>query len=240
MPALAHEAGGLKGALHGTGSEGWGAGERAAIGERGAGVNVGSAPPIFQDRKYFTAGLRFKLDNDRLIPLACTRSTGGLPMKCVAYAASAAAVALCLAGCATVTRGTTTDFKVASTPSGASVTTSTGFSCSPTPCVIKKMIRKEAFDATITLAGYKPKTAHVQSLVEGGGAAGAVGNVLVGGVIGVAVDATSGAMDDLVPNPLSVTLEPVDTAAAQPATEAQPASAPPPPPAPTPSPTASQ
>jgi hypothetical protein len=137
-------------------------------------------------------------------------------MKSIIWAASAGALALSLGACATVTRGTTTEFKVSSAPAGASVTTSTGFSCAPTPCVIKKMIRKEAFDATVTLAGYKPKTVHIQSLVEGGGAAGAVGNVVVGGFIGVAVDATDGAMDDLVPNPLHVALEPVETAAAAP------------------------
>jgi hypothetical protein len=148
-------------------------------------------------------------------------------MKSVVYAASAAAVALSLGACATVTRGTTTDFKVASEPSGASVKTSTGFACAPTPCTIKKMIRKEAFDATITLTGYKPVTKHIQSLVEGGGAAGAVGNVVIGGVIGVAVDATDGAMDDLVPNPLNVTLEPVGApAATSPATTATPPGAP--------------
>jgi hypothetical protein len=135
-------------------------------------------------------------------------------MKSLVCATAMVALASSLAGCATVVRGTTTDFKVASSPPGASVTTSTGFSCAPTPCTIRKMIRKEAFDATFTLAGYKPKVAHVQSLVEGGGAAGAVGNVLVGGVIGVAVDATDGAMDDLVPNPLTVTLEPADKDAA--------------------------
>jgi hypothetical protein len=143
-------------------------------------------------------------------------------MRSLVCATAAVALASSLAGCATVVRGTTTDFKVASAPPGASVTTSTGFSCAPTPCTIRKMIRKEAFDATITLAGYKPKVAHVQSLVEGGGAAGAVGNVLVGGVIGVAVDATDGAMDDLVPNPLTVTLEPADKGAATPAAAAGP------------------
>ena len=150
-------------------------------------------------------------------------------MKSVIGVAVLAALASTLAGCATITRGTTTDFKVSSTPPGASVTTSTGFSCAPTPCVIRKMIRKEAFDATFTLAGYKPKVAHIQSLVEGGGAAGAVGNVVVGGVIGIAVDATDGAMDDLVPNPLAVTLQPVETAAA-----------PAPPPTVAPAPTATQ
>lgn len=137
-------------------------------------------------------------------------------MNSVFGAAPATALLLCLGACATVTRGTSTDFKVSSTPPGASVMTSTGFSCSPTPCVIHKMVRKEAFDATVTLAGYKPITRHVQSLVQGGGAAGAVGNALVGGVIGIAVDATDGAMDDLVPNPLAVTLQPADAPAPAP------------------------
>jgi hypothetical protein len=134
-------------------------------------------------------------------------------MKSVLGAASATASLLSLGACATVIRGTNTDFKAASTPPGASVTTSTGFQCSPTPCVIRGMARKEAFDATFKLSGYKPLTRHVQSLVQGGGAAGAAGNVIAGGVIGIAVDATDGAMDDLVPNPLAVTLEPADATA---------------------------
>jgi hypothetical protein len=33
------------------------------------------------------------------------------------------------------------------------------------------------------------------------------GNVILGGVIGAVADASSGAMNDLVPNPLNVTLE---------------------------------
>ena len=65
-------------------------------------------------------------------------------MKRVFGAVALATAALNLAACATITRGTQTDFHVESTPPGASVTTSTGFSCSPTPCTIKKMIRKEA------------------------------------------------------------------------------------------------
>lgn len=110
-----------------------------------------------------------------------------------------------LGGCATVTRGTTTEFAVESTPPGASVTTSTGFSCSPTPCRIK-MARKEPFDATVSLDGYVPQTTHISSKIGGAGAAGMAGNVILGGVIGIGVDAASGAMDDLSPNPLKVTL----------------------------------
>ena len=39
------------------------------------------------------------------------------------------------------------------------------------------------------------------------GAAGVAGNVFVGGIIGLAVDAETGASQDLVPNPVDVKLE---------------------------------
>jgi hypothetical protein len=128
-----------------------------------------------------------------------------------------------LGGCATVTRGTTTQFAVESTPPGAKVTTSTGFSCSPTPCHMK-MSRKEPFDATVSLDGYAPQTTHISSKVGGAGAAGMAGNVILGGVIGIGVDAASGAIDDLSPNPLKVTLmrAPADPSAG-PAASAAPA-----------------
>lgn len=43
----------------------------------------------------------------------------------------------------------------------------------------------------------------------GAGGAGMAGNVILGGLIGAAVDANSGATQDLVPNPLTVHLTPV-------------------------------
>ena len=49
--------------------------------------------------------------------------------------------------------------------------------------------------------------------VAGSGGAAMAGNVLVGGLIGAGVDASSGAMLDLVPNPMKVTLEPEGAAA---------------------------
>lgn len=139
-------------------------------------------------------------------------------MKIVLCTAAVIGLAASLGGCATVTRGTTTKFTVASTPPGGAVKTSTGFTCDPTPCSMT-MPRKESFDVTVTKAGYAPKTLHVRSSVSGGGAAGLAGNVLIGGVIGMAVDGTSGAMDDLTPNPLQVDLEP-EGAPAAPATTA--------------------
>ncbi len=113
---------------------------------------------------------------------------------------------LALASCATITRGTKTDFTVQTVPGGASVTTTNGFSCVATPCTFK-MPRKSEFSVTITKPGYKSYTGNVINKVSGSGGAGMAGNVLVGGLIGVGVDASSGAMLDLVPNPLSITLE---------------------------------
>ncbi len=116
-----------------------------------------------------------------------------------------AAAALTLPACATITRGTSTDFTVQSTPSGARVSTSTGFECDATPCTFR-MPRKPGFVATVSLEGYVTQEINIDSRIGGGGAAGMAGNLLIGGVIGGAVDATSGAMNDLTPNPLIVEL----------------------------------
>ena len=142
-------------------------------------------------------------------------------MKLVIRIGAAMTLASSLSACATVTRGTTQAFTVESTPPAAAVKTSTGFTCPATPCTFK-LPRKEAFEVTVSKPGYKPATAQVLSKVAGAGAAGLAGNVIAGGIIGMGIDATSGAMKDLLPNPLHVTLEaeaPVETADAQPPIE---------------------
>src|SRR6185312_65659 len=123
-------------------------------------------------------------------------------MRLLVVIAAAAAVS----GCATVTRGTHDAWTVNTTPSGAAVKTSSGFACDSTPCTFR-MPRKEQFDVTVTKAGYKTWTGHVGHHVAEAGGAGFLGNALFGGIIGAGVDATSGAMLDLAPNPLNVTLE---------------------------------
>jgi hypothetical protein len=96
-----------------------------------------------------------------------------------------------------------------------------------------KMPRKAAFDVTVSKVGFVAKTQHIRSVVAGGGAAGMAGNVVAGGLIGMAIDGTNGSMNDLTPNPLAVVLE----AAVEPAAVAAPAvaasSSAPPAPAPT-------
>lgn len=140
------------------------------------------------------------------------------------------AAVLALAGstvaCATVTRGTKEGWTVRSEPPGAAVTTSLGQSCAATPCTFEKLKRNRDFDVTVTKDGYKTVTAKVTHRLAGGGAAGFVGNALIGGVIGAGVDASSGATQELTPNPLIVKLEVLDPSAAP---AAPPPVAPPPP-----------
>ncbi|MEL6664270.1 MAG: PEGA domain-containing protein, partial [Pseudomonadota bacterium] len=101
--------------------------------------------------------------------------------------------AVILCGCATITRGTTEAFVVETEPSGATVTTSLGVMCAPTPCVIPKVSREAEFTVTIEREGYQTTTHNITHQMSGGGGAGMAGNVLLGGVIGAAVDANSGA-----------------------------------------------
>ncbi|MDQ3126119.1 MAG: translation initiation factor 2 [Pseudomonadota bacterium] len=129
-------------------------------------------------------------------------------------------VALSLPACATITRGSSQEFTVQSEPPGARVSTSNGFQCDATPCTFR-MPRKDAFHATISMAGYASQTHQISSDISGGGAAGLAGNLLFGGVVGGVVDASSGAMNDLTPNPLVVTLRTPAAQAAWDAAEAE-------------------
>jgi hypothetical protein len=92
----------------------------------------------------------------------------------------AAAIALPCFGCASVTRGTTENISIATTPAGA--------------------------------------TAEISGLeIPGSGAAGFAGNLLAGGLVGMGVDAVTGAAQDHKPNPVIVTLKPIASEPRRPA-----------------------
>lgn len=137
---------------------------------------------------------------------------------------AAACAAASLSACATVTRGTNDHFHVESTPPSATVTTSHGFTCT-TPCTME-LPRKSEFNVKIKLAGYKDFEMQIVNSMSGQGAAGLAGNVLIGGVIGVGVDALTGATLDLKPNPLIVTLAPEGSSEESRISEPAPAPAP--------------
>lgn len=109
-----------------------------------------------------------------------------------------------LNGCATITRGSSDTLVVESDPSGADVKLSNGLT-GKTPSSFK-LDRKANLVVTITKEGYEKVDVNVTPQVAGAGSAGMAGNILLGGLIGAAVDAGSGAMYDLKPNPVKVNL----------------------------------
>jgi hypothetical protein len=125
-----------------------------------------------------------------------------MTLKSIQRAALVGMAALAAQGCATITRGTTEAWTVETDPIGAEVTLSSGETCT-TPCTLTKK-RKDAFMVTIEKDGYERVQTQIQSQVAGAGAAGMAGNVILGGVIGIGVDAASGATKELKPNPLVV------------------------------------
>jgi PEGA domain len=120
---------------------------------------------------------------------------------------AAVLVAVSISGCATITRGTRQKFIVTSEPSNAEVEMTNGLRCT-TPCKLK-IPRKSEFLVRVIKPGYETAEVKVHGKVKGGGTAGFVGNALIGGLIGGAVDASTGSALDLVPNPVNVTLKQV-------------------------------
>jgi hypothetical protein len=135
-------------------------------------------------------------------------------------------VAACavLGGCASVARGTTETISVSSTPAGAEVIVSgleVPTTCT-TPCAF---VAKRNADISITLQkdGYQPQVVPLTKDIPTAGAAGFAGNLLLGGLVGMGVDAATGAANDHKPNPVIVTLQP--SAPSRPARPRKPAPA---------------
>ncbi len=115
---------------------------------------------------------------------------------------------LLLSSCATITRGVHEKLKVQSEPPGATVTLSTGEK-GVTPATFVEKRRRDNFTVTVSKPGYVSETVTVESKAGGTGGTAMAGNILLGGAIGMGVDAGTGAYDSLYPNPVSVKLEPV-------------------------------
>lgn len=63
---------------------------------------------------------------------------------------------------------------------------------------------------TAGLKGYEPATIPVRAVVGAGGAGAAAGNVIAGGLVGIAVGSVTGATLKHKPNSVIQTLQPVD------------------------------
>jgi hypothetical protein len=118
-----------------------------------------------------------------------------------------AASSVMVSGCATITRGTTQAFVVESDPPGADVELSNGLrGKTPASFTVK---RRENLVVKIKKEGFEPVEATVSSTIGDGGGTATAGNILFGGLIGLAVDGNNGSNRTLRPNPVSVKLMPL-------------------------------
>jgi hypothetical protein len=111
-----------------------------------------------------------------------------------------------------MSRGSHDKLTVLSEPSRANVVLSSGEK-GVTPTTFVKG-RRDNFTVTVSKAGYVSQTVNVESKVSATGETNRTRNVLLGGPIGVTVDAVSGAYNSLYPNPVSVRLVPLRKSAA--------------------------
>lgn len=145
------------------------------------------------------------------------------------------ALGLVMGGCATAVRGTTDAVAIDSVPPGAEARTTLWASCGEracassrpdeegmefgrgvregpgcvTPCTLN-IARNERFRVTISKHGYETQHVEVYGMPAATGAAGVVGNAILGGVTGLVIDTATGAALDHCPNPVQVTLRPLD------------------------------
>ena len=117
------------------------------------------------------------------------------------------ALALITSGCASVTRGMSDQIQMNSNPPEAQARTSMGHTC-VTPCTLQ-FNRKDEFTVIFSKPGYHSSEIPVKTQIAGAGAAGFAGNLPLGGVIGMGVDAATGATLEHFPNPVTATLSPL-------------------------------
>lgn len=133
-------------------------------------------------------------------------------------------IALLSSGCATVTRGSKEVLVVETEPPGAAVDIAPIDHRCTSPCSVS-LKRKGTYTIDIKKDGFEPVRINVLSQVAGAGAAGMAGNVLLGGIIGAAVDAGTGATKELKPNPVKVNMVAIPTVAPAPTIAPLPSSA---------------
>ncbi len=153
--------------------------------------------------------------------------------------AALCAAGLILAGCASVTRGTSEPVVFDSEPAGAEMRSVVDYPCGG-PCAVRddkvgnaaayipegtrtepipgpacitpctvQVARNEGLVVTFSKAGYQPQTVKLDRVISGSGGVGFAGNVIIGGGIGMVTDGITGAATDHKPNPLKVTLVPL-------------------------------
>ena len=132
-----------------------------------------------------------------------------MQLKQLLNLATSAALSLLVTGCASIVSGTQQTVKIASSPEAAKVKIEkltlqqniVEFE-GKTPTTAK-LSRKGSYLVTVSLEGYQK----AEIPIESGGMNGWVwGNVLFGGLVGIMIDVSNGAANNLKPDEIQVTL----------------------------------
>lgn len=115
----------------------------------------------------------------------------------IARCATAVVASVVIAACASIMHGTHEDVGISSTPSSAQVTID-GQITGKTP-VVAHLTRKENHIVRIEMPGYQPYEGTITHSVSGW----VWGNIVFGGLVGLAVDAIDGGMYKLEPEQIS-------------------------------------
>jgi hypothetical protein len=125
-------------------------------------------------------------------------------LKLVAIASSLMLFAVAICGCASIMKGSKGNIAISSTPSDARILIKTTGGVSvyegKTPATVK-VSKKNDYVVTVILDGYQEGTAHItRDGIEGW----FWGNLLCGGIIGIIVDLTNGAINKLEPDQIHI------------------------------------
>src|SRR5438876_9346866 len=130
------------------------------------------------------------------------------PARLVGVLGSSLMLVGLIIGCASIIKGTQQSVSITSTPAAAHVVvkrlgTDVTIFEGTTPATTK-LAKNAEYVATVSLEGYQPISTNItKEGIEGW----FWGNLLCGGLIGVAVDATDGAMHKIGPDQIKVTLQ---------------------------------
>src|SRR5262245_60518029 len=105
-------------------------------------------------------------------------------------------------GCATIVSGSTQDISVSSVPAGATVTADPGGWKATTPGTLTLKRKDGPYKVTFTLEGHDPYSVWLTTDTN----AWLWGNLIIGGIIGLIVDTSTGAYQKLSPEEINANL----------------------------------
>jgi hypothetical protein len=116
--------------------------------------------------------------------------------------ASIASGCWALGGCATIISGTTQNIGVSSTPPGATVTAEPGGHRVVAPAKMTLRRKEAPYRLSFNLEGYQPYNVTISADTNGW----IFGNLIIGGIIGIIVDSSTGASNKLSPGEVHANL----------------------------------